>query len=191
MTTYGYIRVSSCSQSLASQLDDLKAAGVDENYIYSDVVSGITENKENFQKLMKVLDHGDTLVVSRWDRISRSLNQLLNIVEELDSRGVNLNSIHEKVDFSTSEGKLMLGMFGLLGQYYRDLQKQRQAEGIAAAKARGKRVGGRYPIAEDVVDAAIDMFLNTDKSVREIARMFGISKTYLYDTLKERNITRG
>lgn len=190
MTVYGYIRVSSVSQNLESQLDQLVSYGVKESNIYSDKVSGVKDNKENFDKLMNLLDNGDTLVVSRWDRISRSLQQLLNIVETLTNRNINLVSIHENVDLSTAEGKLFVSMFGMLAEYQRNIIKERQREGIESARKRGKRIGGRNAVPEEKIEAAIDMYLQNDRPVSEICEIVGISRSHLYKQLKERNIER-
>ena len=190
MAIYGYIRVSSVSQNLESQHDQLVKYGVKPENIFADKVSGVKENKENFNALMSTIKSGDTLVVSRWDRISRSLQQLLNIVETLTAKNINLVSIHENVDLSTAEGKLFISMFGMLAEYQRNIIKERQAEGIAAAKARNKRVGGKNPVPKEKIDAAIDMYLQGDKPVREICSIVNISRTQLYKQLKLRNIER-
>lgn len=190
MTVYAYCRVSSCSQSLSSQIDDIKKYGVEPDNIYKDVVSGVKETKKNFDKLMSVLEEGDTLVISRWDRISRSLQQLLTIVNDLTERGINLVSIHEKLDFSTPEGKLMLGMFGLMGEYFRNLQKIRQAEGIEACRARGKSVGGRPSLPKEKLDLAIDLYMKKEMTTQEIVNTVGISRSALYKEINARNIVR-
>ena len=190
MACYGYIRVSSCSQNLESQHDDLVKYGVSPENIYADKVSGVKDVKENLNKLMAKIQSGDTLVVSRWDRISRSLQQLLNIVEDLTSKNINLVSIHENVDLSTSEGKLFISLFGMLAEYQRNIIKERQAEGIQAAKARGRRIGGRNAVPEEKIEYAITMYLENEKPVREICSIVGISRSQLYKQLKLRNIER-
>lgn len=190
MATYGYIRVSSCSQSLNSQYDELINYGIEPNNIYSDVVSGVKENKENFNNLMNIINEGDTLVISRWDRISRSLQQLLFIIEDLTKRNINLISIHEKVDLSTAEGKLFVSLFGMLAEYQRNIIKQRQAEGIASAKARGKVIGGRKPVPKQKLDLAIELYLANNMPVSEIVETVGISRSSLYNEIRKRNVSR-
>lgn len=190
MTKYGYCRVSSVSQSLDSQIDDIVKYGVDTENIFTDKISGVKENKESFNRLMDVLKEGDTLIVSRWDRLSRSLLQLLQVVEDITNKGVNLISIHENIDFSTPTGKLMLSLFGMMAQFNRDVIKERQREGIEAKRSRGLSVGGRPKISKDKVEAAIDIYLNDNKTVNEICSIVGISRSTLYKGLKERDIVR-
>ena len=150
MSNVGYARVSSAGQDLDIQLAALKAAGCD--VIRSEKVSGTsTEGRTELQTVLAFLRRGDTLMVTKIDRLARSIADLSNIVRELESKGVALKATEQPIDTSTAAGKAFLGMLGVFAQFETNIRKERQLEGIAKAKAEGVYKGRPPSIkAEDI-----------------------------------------
>lgn len=134
----GYARVSSLEQNLDRQLDQLLAAGASQ--IYKEKVSGSTRHRPQLEEVPRYLRKGDQLIVTSMDRLARSLVDLHTIVEELVGRGVSVKFLREGQTHSAKAdpiAKLMLGLTGSVAEFERSIIKERQAEGIARAKARG------------------------------------------------------
>lgn len=142
----GYARVSTAEQNVERQLVSLKEYGADK--IYIDKLSGKDTNRPQLQKMLEYLREGDTLVISEYSRLARSTQDLLQLVKQLTDKGVKVVSIKENFDTSTPQGEFILTMFAGLAELERKLTLQRQAEGIAIAKAQGK-YKGRQPIPYD------------------------------------------
>ena len=138
----GYARVSTGDQSLTLQIDALEEAGCER--VFQDQVSGIVNTRPNLNQALNFARPGDTLVVWRLDRLSRSLRDLIETVTLLESRGVQLKSLHESIDTASSSGKLIFHLFGALAEFERNLIKERTLAGLQAARARGRK-GGRPP----------------------------------------------
>lgn len=134
MAIYGYARVSTTDQDVTVQLAALKAAGCD--VIRSEKVSGTSRNgREELEMLMSFLRAGDTLIVTRIDRLARSIGDLQDIVRELRAKGVALKATEQPIDTSTAAGKAFLDILGVFAEFETNLRKERQLEGIAQAKA--------------------------------------------------------
>jgi len=145
MTTYGYARVSSTDQDLTIQKEALLAAGCDN--IRSEKAAGASRNgRPELNTLMEFMRDGDVLVVTRIDRLARSIRDLQNIVHELKDKGVALRATEQPIDTSTAAGKAFLDMLGVFAEFETNLRKERQAEGIAKAKARGVYSGRKATI---------------------------------------------
>jgi hypothetical protein len=143
---YGYARVSTTDQDLAIQEAALKAAGC--TVIRAEKVSGTSlAGRTELETLLAFMRPGDTLVVTRVDRLARSLRDLQNLVHELRERGVHLRATEQPIDTSTAAGKAFLDMLGVFAEFETNLRRERQLEGIAAAKQRGVYKGGRRPSA--------------------------------------------
>lgn len=142
----GYARVSTVEQNIERQLVALESYGADK--IYIDKLSGKDTNRPQLQKMLEYLREGDTLVISEYSRLARSTQDLLQLVKQLTDKGVKVVSIKENFDTSTPQGEFILTMFAGLAELERKLTLQRQAEGIAIAKAQGK-YKGRQPIPYD------------------------------------------
>ncbi|MEH0509590.1 recombinase family protein [Streptomyces sp. B21-106] len=131
------------------------------------------------------LDAGDTLVVPSLDRYGRSLQDLINMVAELRTRGIGFTSLHENLDTTTPGGRLVFHVFAALAEFIRELIVQGTREGLAAARARG-RVGGRPTVAtEEVIRAARDLLPDPGRSITSIAKMLGISPGTLYNHIPD------
>jgi DNA invertase Pin-like site-specific DNA recombinase len=140
MTIYGYARVSTDGQTLASQDAQLHAAGCAK--IYSEKVSGARTDRVELGKLLKRLDEGDVLVVTRLDRLARSTRDLLNILDRIAKVGAGFRSLADTwADTTTPHGRLMLTILGGLAEFERELIRARTGEGRARAKAAGVHMG--------------------------------------------------
>lgn len=179
MAISGYARVSTIEQTLDLQRDALLAAGTTNNY--EDKASGKTADRPELVHCLKALRDGDTLVVWRLDRLGRNLQDLVNIVNDLEARGVRFKSLKESLDTSGPAGKLVFHMFAALAEFERELLRERTLAGLAAARARG-RIGGR-PSVLDLKQqrAALAMMKDREMSITEIARQFGVSRSTLYN----------
>ena len=138
----GYARVSTEGQSLAAQLDALEAAGVEK--VFSEKVSGSKRARPALDKLIEQLRDGDVVTVTKYDRLSRSLQDLLAIVEAIRVKGAGFRSLAEDIDTTTSAGRLVFHVFASIAQFERERISERTREGLAAARKSG-RIGGRPP----------------------------------------------
>ena len=141
---YGYARVSTTDQDLSIQHAALEAAGC--ITVFSEKMSGTTTNgREELRKLLNVVQEGDIVVITRIDRLARSMKDLQDIVHELKAKGVSLKATEQPIDTGTAAGKCFLDMLGVFAEFETNLRKERQLEGIAKAKAEGvyAKNGGR------------------------------------------------
>lgn len=180
---FGYARVSTADQNPDHQIDALLRAGVEEKNIHIDYASGAKASRPEFDILLKRLREGDTLKATRLDRISRSLLHLVNLGAELKERGVGLHIIEQGIDSSTPEGRAMFGMLGVMAELQRELILANTMDGLAAARARG-RIGGRRPrLTEQQAILAQELYDKREKTVQEIADLFGVPRTTVYGHL--------
>jgi DNA invertase Pin-like site-specific DNA recombinase len=181
----GYARISTADQSLNLQEDALRRAGCER--VYTDTASGATSERTGLKEALDFAREGDALVVWRLDRLGRSLRDLLETVAALESRKIGFKSLSESLDTTTSGGKFFFQVFGALAEFERNLIRERTQAGLKSARARG-RVGGR-PRTLDPQKAALARKLYDERAhtVKEIARMVGISKPGLYHYLKRRH----
>lgn len=179
MALYGYARVSSSDQDLTLQEQALRTAGC--QIIRAEKVSGTSrEGRTELQLLLDFLRSGDTLVVTRVDRLARSIKDLQDIVCILKKQGVNLKAIEQPINTSNAAGKAFLDMLGVFAEFETNLRRERQLEGIAAAKSRGV-YRGRKPS----IDPAEIYRLRTEENLgaTEIARRLGVGRASVYRAL--------
>ncbi len=178
----GYARVSTLQQDEALQLDALRAAGCDR--IFVDKASGKLESRPALDDLLAQARPGDSLVVWRLDRLGRSLRHLLDVVADLEHRGIGLVSLTEALDTTTPGGRLLFHLMGALAQFERELIRERTMAGLAAARARG-RTGGRPTVwTEAKLWTARSMRDSGDYDVTSIARVLGVSRASVYRALQ-------
>ncbi len=178
----GYARISSASQNIDAQIDDLKAAGCSK--IFTDTISGTKTQRTGWNELMSYIRSGDVLVITELSRMSRSLAHLLEIVEELKNGNVDLKSLRESIDTSSATGRAFLSIMGAVAQMELEIKSERAEAGRAAAKARG-RTGGRPATDPDKLSQAAILYKNSDKSAQEICKLFGFSRRTLFTYLKK------
>ena len=176
MAIYGYARVSTDDQDLTIQRDALKAAGCE--VIREEKVSGGSrEGRRELETILAFLRNGDTLIVTKLDRLARSTLDMLTLITELGKRGVGVRSLAERdIDTTTAAGKLMLTVFAAVAQFERERIKERQAEGIAKAKQKGVYKGGKPRIDRAEVTRLKAEGLNPT----QIAAKLGINRVTVY-----------
>lgn len=175
MATVGYARVSSTGQSLDVQLDKLK----DCDRVFQEKQSGRTDKREQLQQCLDYVRDGDIFVVTKLDRLGRSTRDLLNIVNRLESKGVQLKVLDQNLDTGTPAGKLMFTMLGAIAEFENDLRRERQADGIALAKSRGVLLGRKSKLTKEQVD---EMRQKRQRGVliKDLMSDYGLSKASVY-----------
>ena len=169
----GYARVSTADQSLDAQTDALTTAGA--KRIYADTISGTARTRPQLDRMLDQLREGDVVVVAKYDRLARSLRDLLDIVETIRDRGAGFRSLAEEIDTTTPAGRLIFHVFASIAEFERDRISERTKEGLEAAKRRG-RVGGRPPALSPDQKAEVRRMRDEGgKSIPEIARLFRVS----------------
>jgi DNA invertase Pin-like site-specific DNA recombinase len=182
MTVIGYARVSTTDQNLEVQETALRAAGCD--LIRSEKRSGTTTaGREELRTVLDFLRAGDVLMVTRIDRLARSIGDLQDIVRAVRSRGATLKATEQPIDTSTAAGKCFLDMLGVFAEFETNLRKERQLEGIADAKARGVYKGRKASI-----DAAKVNAMKADgMGPSAIAKALNIGRASVYRALEGRS----
>lgn len=179
---YGYARVSTVDQDTTIQEEALKAAGC--HRVWSEKTSGTTtDGRTELESVLEFLREGDTLMVTRIDRLARSMRDLQNIVHDLKVRGIHLKATEQAaIDTSTPSGKCFLDMLGVFAEFETNLRKERQMEGIAKAKAAGK-YKGKPALKDDTKEQVIELFKAGKRQVDIIAET-GIGRTSVHNILK-------
>lgn len=178
---YGYARVSSMDQDLSIQRAALTAAGC--TIIREEKVSGTsTEGREELKTLLQFLREGDTLVITRIDRLARNMRDLENIVHDLKQRGIALKATEQPIDTSTAAGKAVLDMLGVFAEFETNLRRERQLEGIAKAKAAGLYAGKGRPASIDATQ--VRAMKAQGLGATAIAKELGIGRASVYRALE-------
>ena len=179
----GYARVSTEDQNLDLQFDALKEAGCKK--ILQDKISGVKEDRDGLLQVLDIVRPSDTLVVWKLDRLGRSLQHLISVVDDLKEKDIFFRSLKENLDTSSSKGKLIFHIFGALAEFERDIIRERTMAGLAAARARG-RVGGRPKIMDEgKVKLARTLMADNSRCVGEVCEILGVSKATLYRYLND------
>ena len=183
MSLIGYARVLTAEQDPALQLDALRDAGV--KRVFEDRgVSGTKAERPGLREALSFLREGDTLVVWRLDRLGRSMTDLLETVGTLEKDGIGFRSLTENIDTTTPAGRLVFHIFGALGQFERDLIRERTNAGLRAAAARGRK-GGRPKVVTDEKLSRARILIEQGLTVREAASRVRVGKSALYDALRD------
>ncbi len=172
----GYTRVSKGEeQNSAMQRKALEEAGIER--IFEEKASGARWERPELQRLMDQLRPGDVVVVWKLDRLSRSLKDLLILIERIDKAGAGFRSLTESIDTTTPAGRMMMQMVGSFAEYEREMVRERTQAGLQAARAEG-RIGGRPPkLTEQQRQDIADNVLSGRKSGADMARLYRISET--------------
>ena len=182
---FGYGRVSTRDQNPQLQIDALIESGCHPSDIYIETISSRRLFRPELEKVMSKLESGDTLIAWKLDRIGRSVVELIHIIEQLNSRNVNLRILTGslKVDTSTAQGKLMFHIVSAFAEYERELIRERSIAGQKAAVKNGAVIGRPRCLSDKDLDHLIKMS-SQGISVKEICKFFEISKTSYYRYLK-------
>jgi DNA invertase Pin-like site-specific DNA recombinase len=180
MTVIGYARVSTTDQDLTIQEKALEAAGA--TVMFWEQKSGTTtDNRTELARALNYLRRGDILLVTRIDRLARSLRDLQNILHTLKKKGAGLKATEQPIDTSTSAGKCFLDMLGVFAEFENNLRRERQSEGIARAKAAGKYKGRPRTLPVD----EIRKLFGDGMGAIDIAKQLKIHRSSVYRALEE------
>jgi DNA invertase Pin-like site-specific DNA recombinase len=181
---YGYGRVSTKDQSTTAQHDALVGAGVDPEFIFVEKASTRLALRPELEKLRSQLRAGDTIVITKVDRLARSLLDLISIADELRANGITLEILSGTFNRDDPMGEAFFQMTGVFAQLERDLIRQRTNEGLAAARARGRK-GGRKPKLTEAQAVEVKRLYDArEKTVAEIGALFGITRESVYRYVK-------
>jgi DNA invertase Pin-like site-specific DNA recombinase len=179
---YGYARVSTDDQDPALQLAALKKSGCRQTFT-DHGISGATTKRPALARCLKALEHGDTLTVWKLDRLGRSVRDLLNILHDIQARGVRFQSITEAIDTVTPTGRAMLHMVALLAELERGLITERTRAGVRAAKRRGAKFGRKPKLSPEQVEHVRDQ-IERGKTAQEVAALLRVGRATLWRALK-------
>ena len=181
----GYVRVSTVDQNEARQVEALKKYGIEK--WYSEKVSGKDLNRPKLQEMLDFVREGDTIYIHDFSRISRSVKDLLSLIDLLEAKKVHLVSVKENLDTSTPAGRLMLTMIGAINEFERANLLERQAEGIAIAKAKGKYKGRKAIEINEAFIEGYNKYLARKLSKSALAKELGVSRPTLDKLINEYN----
>jgi DNA invertase Pin-like site-specific DNA recombinase len=182
MAKIGYARVSSTGQSLEVQLSKLNSAGCEK--IYQEKRSGKTSARPEFQHCMNYLREGDTLVITKLDRLARSVIHLAQVAIRFQKENIDLIVIDQAIDTSTSTGRLMFNVLAAIAEFETDLRAERQLEGIAKAKEHGVKFG-RPSKRTDEIDLEIYNKREEGVSIGQLAKKYGLGSATIYRILSD------
>jgi len=181
MTTIGYARVSTAQQDNANQVERLTAAGATK--VFAEKRSGLDGERPALARCLEYVREGDTLIVTKLDRLARSTSDFYRILQGLESKGVAFKVLDDTaVDTTSRTGKLVMGILSLIAEFETAIRRERQMEGIAKAKAEG-RSGGRPALVTDEVRSNIQRLRENGLSIRGIASEVGLSKATIQKAL--------
>ena len=180
MPNVGYARVSTIGQSLDVQLSKLNDFGCDE--IFKDKHTGTTADRPKLKQCRKYVRKGDSLVITKLDRLARSTYHLTQIAEELKEKEVNLVVLDQNIDTSTPTGKLLFNMLASIAEFETEIRKERQMEGIAKAKEKGVRFGRKSKLQENEIKQ-LRQDRNSGVKITDLMSKYALSKASVYRLL--------
>lgn len=180
MSKVGYGRVSSVGQNLDIQLDKLKKVGCD--IIFEETHTGTTDQRPQLQAMMRYVREGDTIYVTKLDRLGRSTLHLTQIFDKLEKQGVDIVVLDQNIDTTTPIGKLLFNVLSSIAEFETEIRKERQLEGIAKAKAKGVRFGRKSVLDSEQI-AQMQKKRAEGVLIRELMLQYGLSKSSVYRLL--------
>jgi DNA invertase Pin-like site-specific DNA recombinase len=179
MATIGYARVSSVGQSLDVQLEKLKAC----DKVFKEKRSGVDTGRPALKQCLEFLRDGDTLLVTKIDRLARSTSDLYRIISQLAEKGVSFKVLDDpSIDTTSRTGKLVMGILALIAEFENDIRRERQMDGIAKAQERGVRFGRKPQLVPGLVER-IKELRSAGKTIPAIIQETGLSKASVYRAL--------
>ena len=183
MAIIGYARVSTTGQSLEAQTERLEGAGVEK--LYSEKRSGVDAARPELKACLDYVRDGDTLIVTKIDRVARSAADFHSILKQLSDKGVSFKALDDPdADTSTRSGKLLIGILALIAEFENDIRKERQMEGIAKAKAKGTKFGRKKQLTEETIHSIASM-REGGMTIPQIMQDTGLSKASVYRALAQ------
>jgi DNA invertase Pin-like site-specific DNA recombinase len=186
MALIGYARVSKSdgSQDLETQIQKLKAAGVEQHHIYIEQASGAKDDRPVFKECLKACREGDLLLFYRFDRITRSLSKLVITMDDLSKRGVMMKSLTEPFDTSDPTSRAMVQMIGIFSELEKNIISRRTKDSLAYKKSIGVKLGRPSALTPDKIEQ-LEFMVSRGKSVKEMCEKLQISKPTYYKWLRE------
>ena len=175
MSTVGYARVSSVGQSLDVHLDKLE--GCDK--VFQEKRTGTSSTRPRLKACLEYVRDGNTLVVTRLDRLARSTLHLRQVADQLQEKGVNLKVIDQSIDTSTATERLLFNMLGVIAQFETEIRAERQMDGICNAKANGVHLGRRKHLSEDE-QVELQLKRQDGALIKELMADYSLSKASVY-----------
>lgn len=186
----GYARVSTAGQDLTAQTDALQALGVPADRVFTDKgMTGTRRDRPGLTSVLAACRPGDTLVVTKLDRLARSLRDATDIAEELTRRQVRLNIGGAIYDPTDPVGRLLFNVLGMVAEFEADLIRARTREGMAVAKARGKLKGRKPKLSPAQERHLVALHRAGDHSIAELVELFGIGRATVYRALDRNPVT--
>jgi len=182
MAVLGYARVSTDDQNPTLQLDALRAGGAER--VWTERASGLRDDRPELAALLDYARRGDVLVVWRLDRLGRSVRHLVDVLADLDRRGIEFRSLTEGLDTTTPGGRLVFHVFAAVAEFEASLTASRTRAGLAAARARGRHGGRPTVMTPARARVADDLLARPGASVAEVARALGVSRATIYRHLE-------
>lgn len=182
MALIGYARVSTRDQHTEAQTDVLEAAGCEK--VFVDHASGTLARRPALDQMLEYVREGDTLIVTKLDRLGRSVRNLKQIAEELQERSIGLRALSQGIDTTTPGGRLFFHMLAAIAEFEHDLIVERTHDGLAAARARGRKGGRKFKMTATKISQARAMYDAGGHTVQEIADTFGVSRPTIYRHLQ-------
>ena len=189
MTVWGYQRVSTSGQRLSRQTDELLNQGIAPENIFTDKDSGGKVHRKGLDELLSKVQPGDKVVVMSFDRLARSVSQLLSISEDFQKRDIELVSVKEQIDTTSPCGKLFFTITAAFAQFEKDMNNERTKQGLEAAKKRGTKLG-RPKANQERLNEAVTLYQYSSMTMKQISNAVGISPSPIYRELKRLSITK-
>ena len=178
MATVGYGRVSSVGQSLEIQQERLTKYGCEK--LFTEKKSGTsTTNRQSLKECLTYLREGDTLVITKLDRLCRSIKDLSNISDELNKKGVSLVVLEQNIDTSTSTGRLLFNMLGVIGEFENEIRKERTRDGVKKSMANGVKFGRKSKLSSEQL-SNLKSSRDSGVKISDLVEEFGISRESVY-----------
>ena len=184
MSKIGYARVSTRDQNLNSQIDVLNEYGC--NRIFSEKVSGKKYKRTELDKCLDYLREGDTLVITKLDRLGRTTKQLIELSQYLDEKNIDLEIIDMNINTKDAMGKMFFTMMSAFAELEANLLSERTKKGLESARSRG-RMGGRPKTSKDKVEMITSLYESKKYTINEIIRMTGVSRGTIYNVIKNKS----
>lgn len=182
MNLIGYARISTNDQNPDAQGAALKAAGCEQTFV--DTASGKLARRLQLDAALDYLRPGDTLVITKLDRLGRSVRNLIDLADLFQSRGIGLRVLHQGIDTTTPAGKMFFHVLAAMAGFEAALISERTKDGLAAARARGRKGGRRPKLTPAKLAAARKMYDEREHTVAEIASIVGVARSTLYRALE-------
>jgi len=179
----GYARVSTVDQHEELQMDALRKAGCEK--FFTDKISGAKSDRPGLTQALDFARSGDALVVWKLDRLGRSIIDLINLLNSMQSRGIEFISLTESIDTTTANGKLFFHLMASFAEYERNLIRERTNAGLSAARARGRLGGRERKLKDGKLALALKMCENPDTAVKDVASTFGVTESTMYRYIRE------